>query len=56
MDWKYLAPPIKSKVRIGRVALIRAFSHSSPPDFLVPFVVRNRYHFVFGKMSVNIVS
>ena len=56
MDWKYLAPPVESKVGIGRVALIRAFCDSSPPYFLVPFVVRNRCHFVFGKMSVDIVS
>ena len=56
VDWTYLIPPIKVKVRIGRIAPIRAFGYSSSPDFLVPFVVRNRCHFIFGKMSVRILS
>ena len=55
-ELKYLFTPVKSKVRIRSVAVIRAFTGCSSPDFCVPFIVCDCFHLILGQVPVKSVS
>lgn len=55
-ELKYLFAPVKGKVRICSVAVVRAFTGCSSPDFFVPFIVCDCCHLILGQMPAKSVS